>query len=205
MKNAEASQLMDIAKMAELVKPTAPPPAPPPPLRHELPPSFVASRLTTHATLRPLAAPTRDTRAPLYWMIGALNVMVLALAAYVVLDQPSVVVQVPVAEEEPIEAVAVAPEIEQPAIEIPGAPEVEPEPVVEAPKKVETPKKVATQQRRTQSRPMAKQPTVEPKQPAVTPSKELPFRRAAIAAARSPPPKLRAPARADPSRICRRR
>jgi hypothetical protein len=131
MKNAEASQLMDIASMAALVKPKESPATPPPAMRPELGSSLAASRLTTRAASAPLAsANERDPRAPLYWIIGGLNVMVLALAAYVVLDQPTVVVQTPANEPTPVAVASAEPIEEEPAqvetaSEIPGAPKVE--------------------------------------------------------------------------------
>jgi hypothetical protein len=179
MKNAEASQLMDIASMAALVKPKDSPPVPPPAMRPEVGPSFATSRLTTRAAATPLAsAPSeRDPRAPLYWIIGGLNVMVLALAAYVVLDQPTMVVQTPSAEPTPV-AVASAepideePERVEPAAEIPGAPEIE-QPAAETP---------ATTKARSKPRARdARKPVVtapEPTKPATKPaatSNELPI------------------------------
>lgn len=131
---AEGSQLIDIANMAALVKPQAQAPVPPPTLRVEPVPSFAASRLTTHVVNEPLTpARTRDPRAPLYWMIACLNVVVLAMTAYAVLDEPPMIVQAPTTATEEAKpsrtaAVAAVDRVERPKLEemvereVPGAP-----------------------------------------------------------------------------------
>ena len=79
-------------------------------------------------------------------MIGTLNVVVLALAAYIVFDEPAVVVQQAAAEKR--EAVAPAPKAAtvveaeaepasapEVAVAVPGAPKAEPEPEADAPRR----------------------------------------------------------------------
>lgn len=180
MKNAEASQLMDIASMAALVKPKDSPQVPPPAMRPEVGASFATSRLTTRAATAPLAsvANEHDPRAPLYWIIGGLNVMVLALAAYVVLDQPTMVVQTPSAEPTPVAVASAEPIDEEPEQvetppEIPGAPEIE-LPAEEKPKARSKPR-TRDARKPVVTAPESTKPATKPTTKPATTSNDLPI------------------------------
>jgi hypothetical protein len=159
---AEASQLMDIAAMAAAMQPQPRSELPPP--RVELAPSLAASRLTTPTARRSLA--TRDPRAPIYWMIACLDVVVLALAAYIVFEEPPAVVRHPSVEAPSVEpAVAAPPPAEAPVVSVVSLPELPEASVVEPPKEPEA-KRVSSHRKRSRARPReARPPAPAPRKP----------------------------------------